>query len=172
MISPFVDHQVRTHEDGEKAISYGLSSYGYDVRLASEHFIFTNVDGGVINPKNFDHSHYVARDSETIIIPPHGFILGKTIEHFKIPRDVITICLGKSTYARCGISVIATPFEPEFEGQIVLEFANHTPLPVMLFANEGCAQIMFFAGTEDCEVSYADRGGKYQGQTGITLAKG
>jgi len=186
MISPFSPTQVRARQvqdavsvrepDGsltqypildvceEKIISWGTSSYGYDVRCAEEFKIFTNINSTMIDPKNFDSLNFVEHKGEFCIIPPNSFVLARTVEHFRIPRDVVANCLGKSTYARCGISVMVTPLEPEWEGYLTLEFANTTPLPAKLYANEGCAQIQFFRGSEACEVSYKDRGGKYQNQ--------
>jgi dCTP deaminase len=166
MIEPFVDGQER-----EGVISYGLSSYGYDARIADEFKIFTNVDSAIVDPKDFSPQSFVDRRGPTCIIPPNSFALGHTIEYFRIPRDVLVICLGKSTYARCGIIVNVTPFEPEWEGHVTLEFSNTTPLPAKIYANEGVAQVLFFESDEICETSYADRGGKYQGQHGVTLPK-
>ena len=166
MIEPFVDGQVR-----EGNISYGLSSYGYDIRIADEFKIFTNVNNAIIDPKNFSDDSFVDFKGDVCIIPPNSFALARTVEYFRIPRRVLTVCLGKSTYARCGIIVNVTPFEPEWEGYVTLEFSNTTPLPAKIYANEGVAQVLFFESDEDCEVSYADRGGKYQGQTGVTLPR-
>ena len=166
MISPFSEKQVR---DG--VISYGLSSYGYDLRVSDEFKIFTNVNSAVIDPKAFDERSFVSVTGESIIVPPNSFALAKSIEYFKIPRDVLTICVGKSTYARCGIIVNVTPFEPEWEGFVTLEISNTTPLPAKIYANEGLCQILFFQSDETCEVSYADRRGKYQNQQGIVLPK-
>lgn len=166
MIEPFVEAQKR-----EDCISYGLSSYGYDARVADEFKIFTNVDSRIVDPKNFDLDSFVDRKTDCCIIPPNSFALGRTVERFKIPRDVLTICLGKSTYARCGIIVNVTPLEPEWEGYVTLEFSNTTPLPAKIYANEGIAQFLFFRGDKPCEVSYADRAGKYMGQQGVTLPK-
>ena len=166
MIDPFVEAQRR---DG--CISYGVSSFGYDARLAPEYKIFTNVNSTVIDPKNFDNSHFVDREGECCIIPPNGFVLGRTVEYFKIPEDVLVICLGKSTYARCGIIVNVTPLEPGWEGHVTLEFSNTTPLPAKLYANEGVCQFLFLQGNERPEVTYSDRGGKYMGQTGVTLPR-
>lgn len=170
MIEPFEPRQVRQAADGSKAISYGLSSYGYDIRCAREFKIFTNVHSTVVDPKNFDEKSFVDVEGDHCIIPPNSFALARTIEYFRIPRDVLTVCLGKSTYARCGIIVNVTPFEPEWEGYVTLEFSNTTPLPAKIYANEGCAQVLFLRG-EGCEVSYKDRGGKYQGQVGVTLPR-
>src|SRR5512141_828173 len=166
MIEPYTDSQVR-----EGVISYGVSSYDYDIRVADEFKIFTNVYSAIVDPKHFDMRSMVDFKGEVCIIPPNSFILGRTVEYFRIPRSVLTICLGKSTYARCGIIVNVTPFEPEWEGHVTLEFSNTTPLPAKMYANEGCAQVLFFESDEVCETSYKDRGGKYQGQTGVTLPK-
>ena len=166
MIEPFVDSQKR---DG--IISYGLSSYGYDARVGTEFKIFTNVDSAVVDPKNFAANSFVDRSSDVCIIPPNSFALARTVEYFRIPRDVLVICVGKSTYARCGIIVNVTPLEPEWEGHVTLEFSNTTPLPAKIYAGEGCAQVLFFESDEVCETSYKDRGGKYQGQRGVTLPK-
>jgi dCTP deaminase len=166
MISPFSEKQVR-----EGVISYGLSSYGYDLRVADEFKIFTNVNSAIVDPKNFDERSFVTVCSNCCIVPPNSFALARSIEYFKIPRDVLTICLGKSTYARCGIIVNVTPFEPEWEGYVTLEISNTTPLPAKIYANEGLCQIIFFQSDEECETSYADRKGKYQGQKGIVLPK-
>ncbi len=166
MIQPFSEKQVK-----EGVISYGLSSYGYDLRVADEWKIFTNVNSAVIDPKNFDERSFVSVVAESILVPPNSFALARSVEYFRIPRDVLTICVGKSTYARCGIIVNVTPFEPEWEGYVTLEISNTTPLPARVYANEGLCQILFFQGDEPCEVSYADRRGKYQGQQGIVLPK-
>lgn len=168
MIEPFEKQQVR-NVDGRKVISYGVSSYGYDVRCANEFKIFTNINSAVVDPKNFDASSFVDVQSDVCIIPPNSFALARTVEYFRIPRNILTICLGKSTYARCGIIVNVTPLEPEWEGHVTLEFSNTTPLPAKIYANEGVAQMLFFEAQEVCEVSYLDRGGKYQGQEGVTL---
>ena len=170
MISPFEAGQVR-ESDGRKLISYGVSSYGYDVRCAPEFKIFTNVHSAVVDPKQFDDSSFVDMEGDACIIPPNSFALARTVEYFRIPRNVLTVCLGKSTYARCGIIVNVTPLEPEWEGHVTLEFSNTTTLPAKIYANEGVAQMLFFESDEVCETSYADRGGKYQGQTGVTLPK-
>lgn len=170
MIDPFESEQVRQAGD-EKIISYGLSSYGYDVRAANEWKLFTNLNSTCVDPKNFDPKGFVDIQSDCLIIPPNSFALGRTVEYFRIPRNVLTICLGKSTYARCGIIVNVTPLEPEWEGHVTLEFSNTTPLPAKIYANEGVAQMLFLESDEDCEVSYKDRGGKYQGQTGVTIPK-
>lgn len=169
MISPFVEQQVKTDSNGKKLISYGLSSYGYDARVSNEFKIFTNINSAIVDPKNFDHNSLVDRVSDICIIPPNSFALARTVEYFKIPRDVLVICLGKSTYARCGIIVNVTPLEPGWEGHVTLEFSNTTPLPATIYAGEGACQFLFFKGDKPCEVSYADRKGKYMGQTGVTL---
>jgi dCTP deaminase len=166
MIEPFVDTQVRG-----SAISYGVSSYGYDIRVADEFKIFTNINNTVIDPKNFDPRSFVDVKTDVCIVPPNSFALARTIEYFRIPRDVLTICLGKSTYARCGIIVNVTPFEPEWEGTVTLEISNTTPLPAKIYANEGIAQVLFFQSDDPCEMSYADKKGKYQAQRGVTLPK-
>ncbi|ORU90499.1 MAG: deoxycytidine triphosphate deaminase [Cycloclasticus sp. symbiont of Poecilosclerida sp. M] len=170
MIEPFESQQVRTADNG-RIISYGTSSYGYDIRCADEFKIFTNINSAVVDPKDFDDESFVDVKSDVCIIPPNSFALARTVEYLKIPRDVLTICLGKSTYARCGIIVNVTPLEPEWEGHVTLEFSNTTPLPAKIYANEGVAQILFLGADEVCEKSYADRAGKYQGQTGVTLPK-
>jgi len=166
MIEPFEDRQRR-----EGCISYGLSSYGYDARVAPEWKIFTNVDSAVVDPKNFSASSFVDRTSDVCVIPPNSFALARTVEYFRIPRDVLVICLCKSTYARCGIIVNVTPLEPGWEGHVTLEFSNTTPLPAKIYANEGACQFLFLQGNEACEVSYADRLGKYMGQRGVTLPR-
>ncbi|MFQ5607614.1 MAG: dCTP deaminase [Candidatus Zixiibacteriota bacterium] len=165
MIRPFSARQVK------KGVSYGLSSYGYDIRVADEFKIFTNVSSSVVDPKNFDAKSFVDVRARSILVPPNSFALARTVEYFKIPRNVLTICLGKSTYARCGIIVNVTPFEPEWEGHATLEISNTTPLPAKVYANEGIAQLLFFESDEECEVSYKDKKGKYQGQRLITLPK-
>ena len=170
MIDPFEPGQMRESENG-RIISYGTSSYGYDVRCAPEFKIFTNINSAVVDPKNFDEESFVNVDSDICIIPPNSFALARTVEYFRIPRSVLTICLGKSTYARCGIIVNVTPLEPEWEGHVTLEFSNTTTLPAKIYANEGVAQMLFFESDEECETSYKDRGGKYQGQRGVTLPK-
>jgi len=170
MIEPFVHGQIRENENG-KIISYGTSSYGYDVRCADEFKIFTNINSAIVDPKNFDDDSFVNVQSDVCIIPPNSFALARTVEYFRIPRNVLTVCLGKSTYARCGIIVNVTPLEPEWEGHVTLEFSNTTPLPAKIYANEGVAQFLFFESDEVCETSYRDRGGKYQGQQGVTLPK-
>ena len=166
MIEPFEDRQVR---DG--VVSYGLSSYGYDIRVADEFKVFTNINSTVVDPKNFDARSFVDIKADICIIPPNSFALAKTVEYFRIPRDVLTVCVGKSTYARCGLIVNLTPFEPEWEGFVTLEISNTTPLPARVYANEGIAQVLFFQGDEPCEVSYADKKGKYQKQQGLTLPR-
>ena len=166
MIDPFVESQKR---DG--IISYGLSSYGYDARCSPEFKIFTNVNNAIVDPKNFSPSSFVDRETDVCIIPPNSFVLARTVEYFRIPRDVLVICLGKSTYARCGIILNVTPIEPEWEGHVTLEFSNTTPLPAKIYANEGVCQFLFFKGDQPCEVSYRDRAGKYMNQTGVTLPK-
>lgn len=170
MITPFTSQQIKT-SDNNQLISYGLSSYGYDVRSADEFKIFTNIKAAIVDPKNFDRDSFVDVKSDVCIIPPNSFVLARTVEYFKIPRNVLVICLGKSTYARCGIIVNVTPLEPEWEGHITLEFSNTTTLPAKIYANEGVAQLIFLEADEPCEVSYKDRHGKYQGQTGVTLPK-
>jgi dCTP deaminase len=171
MIEPFAQDQIRTNPAGGKIISYGLSSYGYDARVSSEFKIFTNIDSAIVDPKDFDHQSFVNRDSEICIIPPNSFALARTVEYFRIPRDVLVICVGKSTYARCGIIVNVTPLEPEWEGHVTLEFSNTTPLPAKIYANEGACQFLFFKADQVCQTSYADRNGKYMKQTGVTLPK-
>jgi dCTP deaminase len=192
MIEPFVDSQMRMVEGAETVtriaagggrvlsdveasssglISYGVSSYGYDARVSNEFKIFTNVDSGVIDPKNFSTTSFVDRTADVCIIPPNSFALARTVEYFRIPRDVLVICLGKSTYARCGIIVNVTPLEPEWEGHVTLEFSNTTPLPAKIYANEGACQFLFLKADSPCDVSYKDRAGKYQGQRGVTLPR-
>ncbi len=171
MIEPFEPGQVRRTPGGERIVSYGTSSYGYDVRCAPEFKIFTNINSAVVDPKNFDPNGFVDHTGNICIIPPNSFALARTVEFFRIPRNVLTICLGKSTYARCGIIVNVTPLEPEWEGHVTLEFSNTTTLPARIYANEGVAQMLFFESDEVCETSYKDRGGKYQGQTGVTLPR-
>lgn len=170
MITPFVGNQIKQQENSG-IISYGVSSYGYDVRCANEFKIFTNINSSIVDPKNFDSNSFVDVISDVCIIPPNSFALARTVEYFKIPRSVLTICLGKSTYARCGIIVNVTPLEPEWEGHVTLEFSNTTPLPAKIYANEGVAQFLFFESDEICSVSYLDRKGKYQGQRGVTLPR-
>lgn len=166
MISPFEATSLR-----KGVISYGVSSYGYDIRVADEYKIFTNVNSTIVDPKNFESRNVVEHKGEICIVPPNSFALARTIEYFKIPRDVLAICLGKSTYARCGIIVNVTPFEPEFEGHITIEISNTTPLPAKIYSNEGIAQVLFFSGDDECAMSYKDKNGKYQKQTGITLPR-
>ena len=166
MIEPFEDRQVRAG-----VISYGLSSYGYDIRVADEFKVFTNINSTVVDPKKFDARSFVDVKADVCIIPPNSFALAKTIEYFRIPRDVLTVCVGKSTYARCGLIVNVTPFEPEWEGFVTLEISNTTPLPAKVYANEGISQVLFFQSDEVCEVSYADKKGKYQKQQGLTLPR-
>jgi dCTP deaminase len=166
MIEPFVENQVR---DG--VVSYGLSSYGYDIRVADEFKIFTNVFSAIVDPKKFDERSMIDFKGDVCVIPPNSFALARTIEYFRIPRSILTICVGKSTYARCGIIVNVTPFEPEWEGYVTLEISNTTPLPAKIYANEGIAQVLFFDGDDICEVSYADRKGKYQKQQSILLPR-
>jgi dCTP deaminase len=169
MIEPFVEQQVRRLDTGQRVISYGLSSYGYDLRVADEFKVFTNVFNTVVDPKAFDARSFVDVRGEACIVPPNSFALSRSVEYFRIPRDILTICLGKSTYARCGIIVNVTPLEPEWEGHVTLEISNTTPLPAKIHANEGLAQVIFLRTEAVCEVSYADRKGKYQAQSGITL---
>ena len=169
MIEPFEPEQVRYANDGERVISYGTSSYGYDVRCSDEFKIFTNIHSATVDPKEFDKNSFVDIQGDSCIIPPNSFALARTVEYFRIPRSVLTICLGKSTYARCGIIVNVTPLEPEWEGHVTLELSNTTPLPAKVYANEGIAQMIFFESTESCSVSYSDRKGKYQKQKDITL---
>lgn len=166
MIEPFVESQKR-----EGMISYGLSSYGYDARCSPEFKIFTNVNNAVVDPKEFSPNSFVDRETDVCVIPPNSFALARTVEYFRIPRDVLVICLGKSTYARCGIIVNVTPLEPEWEGHVTLEFSNTTPLPAKIYANEGVCQFLFFKGDQPCETSYKDRSGKYMGQKGVTLPR-
>ena len=166
MIEPFVERQARTG-----VVSYGVSSYGYDIRVADEFKVFTNIYNTLVDPKNFDPKSFVDIKGDVCIIPPNSFALARTIEYFRIPRDILTICLGKSTYARCGIIVNVTPFEPEWEGYVTIEISNTTPLPAKIYANEGIAQVLFFQGDEPCDVSYKDKQGKYQAQRGVTLPR-
>jgi len=166
MIEPFVENQTRAG-----VVSYGVSSYGYDIRVADEFKVFTNLYSTVVDPKNFDPKSFVDIKAEVCIIPPNSFALARTIEYFRIPRDILTVCLGKSTYARCGIIVNVTPFEPEWEGHVTIEISNTTPLPAKIYSNEGIAQVLFFQGDEPCAVSYKDKKGKYQAQRGVTLPK-
>lgn len=170
MIEPFEPGQVR-YSGNERVISYGTSSYGYDVRCSREFKVFTNINSATVDPKHFDESSFVDVVGDACVIPPNSFALARTVEYFRIPRSVLTICLGKSTYARCGIIVNVTPLEPEWEGHVTLEFSNTTNLPARIYANEGVAQMLFFESDDVCETSYKDRGGKYQGQQGVTLPK-
>lgn len=170
MIEPFEPRQVREVK-GQRVISFGTSSYGYDVRCGAQFKVFTNINSTIVDPKGFDKSSFVDMESDVCIIPPNSFALAATVEYFRIPRNVLTVCLGKSTYARCGIIVNVTPLEPEWEGHVTLEFSNTTPLPAKIYANEGIAQMIFFESDEPCETSYKDRGGKYQGQRGVTLPR-
>ena len=163
MIEPFADGAVR-----EGIISYGTSSYGYDMRISNEYKIFTNVHSAIVDPKNFSSDSFVDFVGDICIIPPNSFVLARSIEYFRVPRNILCVCLGKSTYARCGLIVNVTPFEPEFEGHITIEISNTTPLPAKVYSNEGVAQVLFFEADEECEISYADRKGKYQGQRGVT----
>ncbi|MBI0182425.1 dCTP deaminase [Snodgrassella sp. W8158] len=167
MIEPFEPNQIK-QLNGEKIISYGTSSYGYDIRCAHEFRVFTNINSTIVDPKNFDMRNFVTVEDDFCIIPPNSFALARTVEYFRIPRNVLTVCLGKSTYARCGIIVNVTPFEPEWEGYVTLEFSNTTPLPAKIYANEGVAQVLFFESDEECATSYKDRAGKYMGQSGVT----
>jgi dCTP deaminase len=174
MIDPFVDTQVRALDrEGRKVISYGLSSYGYDMRVAPEFKIFTNVLSAIVDPKHFDSKSFVEFEGDVCIVPPNSFALARSVEYFRIPRNCLTICVGKSTYARCGIITNVTPFEPEWEGYVTLEISNTTPLPAKIYANEGICQVLFFEADPDdiCETSYADKAGKYQAQTGVTLPR-
>jgi dCTP deaminase len=171
MIDPFSEAQVRKTEKGVSIVSYGLSSYGYDLRVSNEFKVFTNVFNTVVDPKAFDERSFVDLESDICIIPPNSFALARSVEYFRIPREVLGVCLGKSTYARCGIIVNVTPLEPEWEGHVTLEISNTTPLPARIYAQEGLAQIIFIGGSEICETSYADRTGKYMGQRGITLPR-
>ncbi len=170
MIEPFEPLQV-SRLDNRAVISYGTSSYGYDIRCADDFKIFTNINSTIVDPKAFDANSFVDFKGNVCIVPPNSFVLARTVEYFRIPRQVLTICVGKSTYARCGIIVNVTPFEPEWEGHATLEFSNTTPLPAKIYANEGVAQVIFLEASEVCETSYRDRGGKYQGQVGLTLPK-
>ena len=166
MIAPFTDEQIKSG-----TISFGVSSYGYDIRVADEYKIFTNVNNSIIDPKNFDANSFVDFKGDVCIVPPNSFALARSVEYFRIPRKILTICVGKSTYARCGIIVNVTPFEPEWEGYVTLEISNTTPLPAKIYSNEGLCQVLFFESDEDCEVSYKDKSGKYLKQVGITLPK-
>ncbi len=171
MIEPFVDAANKDEQRAAGKISYGVSSYGYDARVSREFKIFTNVDSATVDPKAFDDQGFVDRETDVCIIPPNSFVLARTVEYFRIPRETLVVCVGKSTYARCGIIVNVTPLEPEWEGHVTLEFSNTTPLPAKIYANEGACQFLFLKGDSDCETSYADRAGKYQGQQGVTLPK-
>jgi len=170
LIEPFEANQIKRN-GSERLISYGTSSYGYDVRCAPEFRVFTNINSTIVDPKAFDSNSFVDVNADVCVIPPNSFALARTVEYLRIPRNILTICLGKSTYARCGIIVNVTPLEPEWEGHVTLEFSNSTPLPAKIYANEGVAQVIFFESDEECEISYKDRDGKYQGQTGVTLPK-
>ena len=170
MIEPFEPHQVR-EVNGHKIVSYGTSSYGYDIRCSNEFKLFTDINCTIVDPKNFDPNSFVEVRGDSCIIPPNSFALARTVEYFRIPRNVLTICLGKSTYARCGIIVNVTPFEPEWEGFVTLEISNTTPLPARIYANEGIAQVLFFEADQECQISYADKKGKYQKQQEIVLPK-
>ena len=170
MIEPFEYNQVKD-VNGQRIVSYGTSSYGYDVRCSREFKIFTNINSAIVDPKDFDDDSFVDVESDVCIIPPNSFALARTVEFFRIPRKVLTVCLGKSTYARCGIIVNVTPLEPEWEGHVTLEFSNTTPLPAKIYANEGVAQMLFFESDEVCDISYKDRAGKYQGQTGVVTPR-
>jgi dCTP deaminase len=171
MIEPFVDSQTKKSQKGDGLISFGVSSYGYDARVSDEFKIFTNVNSAVVDPKDFSTQSFVDRKTDVCVIPPNSFALARTVEYFRIPEDVLVVCVGKSTYARCGIIVNVTPLEPGWEGHVTLEFSNTTPLPAKIYANEGACQFLFFQGNEKCEVSYKDRSGKYMGQKGVTLPK-
>jgi dCTP deaminase len=171
MIEPFIDGQVRTDEKNNKLISYGVTSYGYDARVSDEFKIFTNVNSAIVDPKNFVDDSFIDRKTKICTIPPNSFALARTVEYFRIPRDTLVICVGKSTYARCGIIVNVTPLEPEWEGHVTLEFSNTTPLPANIYAGEGACQFIFLKANKECDISYADRKGKYMGQTGVTLPK-
>ena len=170
MIEPYEPGQVRAGSNG-RLVSFGTSSYGYDVRCAADFKVFTNINSAIVDPKACDETSFVDKQADVCVIPPNSFALARTVEFFRIPRNVLTICLGKSTYARCGIIVNVTPLEPEWEGHVTLEFSNTTPLPAKIYANEGVAQMLFFESDEVCETSYKDRGGKYQGQRGVTLPR-
>ena len=170
MIEPFEPQQVK-ELGGRRIVSYGTSSYGYDIRCSTEFKIFTNINSTIVDPKSFDEKSFVDFRGDVCIIPPNSFALARTVEYFRVPRNVLVVCLGKSTYARCGIIVNVTPLEPEWEGNVTLEFSNTTPLPAKIYANEGVALVVFFESDEVCETSYKDRGGKYQGQQGVTLPK-
>jgi dCTP deaminase len=169
MIVPFIDQQICLESEGNKVVSYGLSSYGYDIRVSDEFKVFTNVYNSIVDPKKFTEDAFVDMTTKECIIPPNSFALARSVEYFRIPRNILTICLGKSTYARCGIIVNVTPFEPEWEGHVTIEISNTTPLPAKIYANEGIAQVIFFEAAHECEISYAQRKGKYQKQQGITV---
>lgn len=171
MIDPFVDGQIKQDASGRRVVSYGLSSYGYDLRVSDEFKVFTNVHSAMVDPKAFDEKSFVDIQTDVCIVPPNSFALARSVEYFRIPREVLTICVGKSTYARCGIIVNVTPFEPEWEGHVTLEISNTTPLPARIYANEGLAQVVFFEAKDVCETSYADRAGKYMRQRGITIPR-
>jgi len=171
MIEPFVQNQVKVDANNKKLISYGNSSYGYDARVSNEFKIFTNIDSAIVDPKDFSGNSFVDRKTDVCIIPPNSFALARTVEYFKIPKDVLVVCVGKSTYARCGIIVNVTPLEPGWEGHVTLEFSNTTPLPAKIYAFEGACQFLFFRGDKACDVSYDKRSGKYMKQTGVTLPK-
>jgi dCTP deaminase len=171
MIEPFVESLQKIDQKKQGIISYGVSSYGYDARVSKEFKIFTNVNSTIVDPKDFSNDGFVSRETDVCIIPPNSFALARTVEYFKIPRDVLVVCVGKSTYARCGIIVNVTPLEPEWEGHVTLEFSNTTPLPAKIYAGEGACQFIFLKADRECETSYADRSGKYMGQTGVTLPK-
>lgn len=171
MIEPFIDAPQKNAQREEDKISYGVSSYGYDARVSNEFKIFTNINSTTVDPKKFDEAGFIDKTTDVCIIPPNSFALARTVEYFRIPRDVLTVCVGKSTYARCGIIVNVTPLEPEWEGHVTLEFSNTTPLPAKIYANEGACQFLFLKGANECDVSYADRAGKYMGQRGVTLPK-
>ncbi|CCB85782.1 MULTISPECIES: dCTP deaminase [Parachlamydia] len=171
MIEPFTDQQVRNTDNGTKVVSFGLSSYGYDLRVSDEFKVFTNIHNTIVDPKNFEDNAFVSLQTPECIIPPNSFALARSVEYFRIPRNVLTICIGKSTYARCGIIVNVTPFEPGWEGYVTLEISNTTPLPAKIYANQGLAQVLFFESEHPCEVSYADRNGKYMNQVGIVTPR-
>lgn len=171
LIEPFAEEQVKENAAGERLVSYGVSSYGYDLRVADEFKVFTNAFNTVVDPKAFNQNSFVDIQTDVCIVPPNSFALARSVEYFRIPRNVLTICLGKSTYARCGIIVNVTPFEPEWEGYVTLEISNTTPLPAKIYAGEGLAQVIFFEAAEVCETSYADRKGKYMGQTGVVVPR-
>ncbi len=171
MIEPFIDAQTKKTQKGEGLISFGVSSYGYDARVSDEFKVFTNVDSATVDPKDFSPKSFVDRKTDVCIVPPNSFVLARTVEYFRIPEDVLVICVGKSTYARCGIIVNVTPLEPGWEGHVTLEFSNTTPLPAKIYANEGACQFLFLKGNEPCEISYKSRAGKYMGQKGVTLPK-